>query len=65
MLPLLRELASTITLVLVEHDMDTVFQLADRISVLVAGRIIATGSAEEIRGNDEVRRAYLGEEAAA
>jgi branched-chain amino acid transport system ATP-binding protein len=65
LLPLLRELASTLTLVLVEHDMDTVFQLADRISVLVAGRIIATGSAEEIRGNAEVRRAYLGEEAAA
>ena len=65
LLPLLRELAASITLVLVEHDMDTVFQLADRISVLVAGRIIASGSADEIRGHAEVRRAYLGEETVA
>jgi branched-chain amino acid transport system ATP-binding protein len=51
------------TIVLVEHDMDAVFKLADRISVLVYGRIIATGSPEQIRMNEEVRRAYLGEEA--
>jgi branched-chain amino acid transport system ATP-binding protein len=44
--------------------MDAVFSLADRISVLVYGRIIATGAPLEIRGNPEVRRAYLGEEAA-
>ena len=49
------------TIVLVEHDMDAVFSLADRISVLVYGRIIATGTPDEIRGNAEVRRAYLGE----
>jgi branched-chain amino acid transport system ATP-binding protein len=52
------------TIILVEHDMDAVFSLADRVSVLVYGRIIASGSPAEIRANAEVRRAYLGEEAA-
>jgi branched-chain amino acid transport system ATP-binding protein len=51
------------TMVLVEHDMDAVFTLADRISVLVYGRIIASGRPEEIRANLEVRSAYLGEDA--
>jgi branched-chain amino acid transport system ATP-binding protein len=43
--------------------MDAVFALADRISVLVYGRVIATGTVDEIRRSDDVRRAYLGEEA--
>ncbi|HTQ72854.1 MAG TPA: ABC transporter ATP-binding protein [Burkholderiales bacterium] len=51
------------TIILVEHDMDAVFSLADRISVLVYGRIVASGRPAEIRANAEVRRAYLGEEA--
>ena len=48
---------------MVEHDMDAVFALADRISVLVYGQIIATGSVADIRANPEVRSAYLGEDA--
>jgi len=62
MVQLLRALRGHHTLVLVEHDMDVVFALADRISVLVDGQVIATGPPEAIRLNAEVRRAYLGEE---
>jgi branched-chain amino acid transport system ATP-binding protein len=62
MIALLAALKSRLTIVLVEHDMDAVFRLADRISVLVYGRIIATGSPEAIRANEQVRRAYLGED---
>ena len=51
------------TLLIVEHDMGVVFNLADRISVLVYGEIIATGTPQEIRGNADVREAYLGDEA--
>ncbi|MFT3810161.1 MAG: ABC transporter ATP-binding protein [Micropepsaceae bacterium] len=58
----LSALRTEVPMLLVEHDMDAVFNLADRISVLVYGRVIATGSVAEIRENPEVRRAYLGEE---
>ncbi|HTT40452.1 MAG TPA: ABC transporter ATP-binding protein [Burkholderiales bacterium] len=57
-------LKGKVTVLLVEHDMDAVFKLADRISVLVSGRVIATGAPDEIRVNSEVKRAYLGDEAA-
>ena len=60
---LIRRLTEGRTLLIVEHDMSVVFGLADRISVLVYGQIIASGTPEEIRGNPKVREAYLGEEA--
>jgi branched-chain amino acid transport system ATP-binding protein len=62
MIEFLATLKGNTTMVLVEHDMDAVFSLADRISVLVYGRIIATGTPAEIRANAEVRAAYLGED---
>ena len=58
----LRTLSKKHTLVLVEHDMDVVFTLADRISVLVNGAVLASGKPEEVRANAEVRTAYLGDE---
>jgi len=63
MVRFLGALKRRITIVLVEHDMDAVFSLADRISVMVYGRIIATGTPPEVRSNEQVRRAYLGEDA--
>ena len=60
---LLQGLKGRYTMLLVEHDMDAVFALADRISVLVYGRIIASGTPQDIRNNEEVKIAYLGDEA--
>ncbi len=57
---LIRKVSTGKTLVMVEHDMGVVFTLADRISVLVYGEVIATGKPEEIRGNPRVQEAYLG-----
>jgi len=62
MVKLLQELRREVTIVLVEHDMDAVFALADRITVLVYGRVIASGAPAAIRQNEEVRRAYLGDQ---
>ncbi|MEO8005790.1 MAG: ABC transporter ATP-binding protein [Betaproteobacteria bacterium] len=59
---LIRKVTEGRTLVMVEHDMGVVFDLADRISVLVYGEIIATGTPEEIRANEAVKEAYLGTE---
>ena len=61
---LLRELKGELTILLVEHDMEAVFALADRITVMVYGRVIASGAPAEVRANEEVRRAYLGEQEA-
>ena len=65
LVPLIKNLGSDIGVVLIEHDMDAVFRLADRISVLVAGRVVASGTPDEIRNNSEVKKAYLGDEAIA
>jgi branched-chain amino acid transport system ATP-binding protein len=60
----LRELKRELTILLIEHDMEAVFALADRITVLVYGRVIASGDPASIRANAEVRQAYLGEQEA-
>ena len=65
MIELIGRIRAKVTVLLVEHDMDAVFRLADRITVMVNGRVIATGSPGQIRADAEVRRAYLGDEVAA
>ena len=62
MISLLQGIKGKHTILLIEHDMDAVFALADRISVLVYGHIIATGSPQDIRNNAAVQHAYLGED---
>jgi branched-chain amino acid transport system ATP-binding protein len=64
MVEMLAALKRDYTILLVEHDMEAVFALADRITVLVYGRAIASGLPGDIRGNAQVREAYLGDEAA-
>ncbi|MBM3549247.1 MAG: ABC transporter ATP-binding protein [Alphaproteobacteria bacterium] len=63
MIALLDGLKGRVAMLLVEHDMDAVFRLADRISVLVYGKVIASGRPEDVRADAEVKRAYLGEAA--
>ena len=64
MIDILKKLKGDKTILLIEHDMNAVFALADRVSVLVYGRLIATGNQQEIQANSEVRAAYLGEDEA-
>ncbi len=64
MLALLEGLKADHAILLVEHDMDAVFRVSDEITVMVNGRVIASGQPDEIRANPEVQTAYLGEEGA-
>ena len=64
MVEMLRKLKGAVTILLIEHDMETVFALADRITVLVYGRVVATGDPAAVRNNPAVREAYLGEQEA-
>jgi branched-chain amino acid transport system ATP-binding protein len=62
MLRWLQSIKGQVTLLLVEHDMDAVFALADTVSVLVSGRVLVTGTPAEVRQDPEVKAAYLGDE---
>ena len=61
MVALLRTLVAGHAMLLVEHDMDAVFALADTLTVMVNGNVLASGTPDEIRANDEVQKAYLGD----
>jgi branched-chain amino acid transport system ATP-binding protein len=61
MAQLLMKIRGSYAILLIEHDMDVVFSLADRVSLLVAGRIVATGTPDEIRNSAAARDAYLGD----
>jgi len=65
MIGLIGRIRAQVAVLLVEHDMDAVFRLADRISVMVNGRVIATGTPQQIKTNEDVKKAYLGDEVAA
>jgi branched-chain amino acid transport system ATP-binding protein len=60
MIELIRRVAQTHAILLVEHDMDAVFQLARVLTVMVNGKVLASGKPDEVRANADVRRAYLG-----
>ena len=59
---MLKRLKKTHSILLIEHDMDAVFALADRITVLVYGKVLRTGTPDEIRNDPEVKSVYLGDE---
>jgi len=63
MVELIGSLRSEMAILLIEHDMDAVFRLADRLTVLVQGRVLMTGTADEVRGHPDVQAVYLGTEA--
>jgi len=65
MIELVARVRTRAAVLLVEHDMDAVFRLADRITVLLNGRVLASGAPEAIRADTQVRRAYLGDDLAA
>ena len=63
MVTLIKSLRADMAILLIEHDMDAVFRLADRLTVLVQGKVLMTGTADEVRGHPDVQAVYLGTEA--